>query len=221
MLLLAAIALGISWAASRERRVATYAVNGALTRVELHLSSGSAEVSDAGGSSVRVRRTDEVAFGRRAVETRSIRGGVLRISSRCPTVVVGECSSSYRVGVPENVPVVVATGDGDVRIASFRGSADVTTGDGDVRVDGFCGFALAVKTGGGDVRANASCSPQTLDLRSSGGDVEATVPSGNYHVDADTNGGRREVTGLQSSPSAPFEIRALSDSGDVTVRGGG
>ena len=134
---------------------------------------------------------------------------------------VGSCTSDYRVAVPANVPVVIRSSDGDVHIAAFRGSADVQTGSGNVFVDGFCGFALSVKTGSGSARATATCSPQTLNLRSSSGDVEATVPAGGYRIEADSSNGHTDVSGVQRNSGAPYEIQALSNDGDVTVRGGG
>ena len=221
VLLLVALALGIWWALSKETRITRYRVTGSLTRVEVDVRSGSAEIADAGGSAVEVRRTDRFAFGRPAHEVRSIRAGILRLSSRCPRMAVGNCTSDYRIAVPENVPIVVRSTDGDVRISAFRGSADVQTGSGNAIVDGFCGFALSVKTGSGNARATATCSPQSLNLRSSSGSIEATVPAGGYRVEADSNNGRTDVSGIQRNAGAPYEIQALSDSGDVTVRGGG
>lgn len=219
-LALALVAVAISWAASQETRIASYAVRGDLARVELDVRSGRVEIADAGGAAVQVRRTDRFAYGHSSEEHRSVSGGLLRIQSRCPSVVVGSCSADYRVAVPENVPVSVRTGDGDVHVAAFRGSVQIQSGAGDVAVDAFCGFSLSVKTASGDVHATATCSPQTLDLRSSSGSLDATVPTGSYRVDADSNAGRRDVTGVQQSSDAPFEIQALSDSGDVTVSGG-
>lgn len=220
-LLVVAIGLGLWWAATKETRVASYRVTGSLNRIEIDVRSGGVEITDAGGSAVQVRRTDSFAFDRPPAARRSVRDGVLRLSSRCPRQVVGGCSSAYRVAVPENVPVTIRTTDGDVRIAAFRGSAEVTTGAGNVFVDGFCGFGLSVKTGSGDARATATCSPQTLNLRSSTGDVDATVPAGGYRVEADSNNGHTDVTGVQRNQAAPYEIQALSNDGDVTVRGGG
>ena len=221
VLLLGALALVVWWGATKETRIAQYRVTGSLTRVEVDVRSGSAEITDAGGSAVEVRRTDRFAFDRPAHELRSIRAGVLRISSRCPRMAVGSCTSDYRVAVPENVPIVVRSSSGDVHVTAFRGSADVQTGSGDAVVDGFCGFALSIKTGSGGARATATCSPQSMNLRSSSGAIEATVPAGGYRVEADSNSGRSDVTGIQRNPGAPYEIQALSDSGDVTVRGGG
>ena len=137
-LALALVAVAISWAVSQETRIASYAVRGELARVELDVRSGRVEIADAGGGAVQVRRTDRFAYGRSSEEHRSIGGGVLRIHSRCPSVVVGSCSADYRVAVPENVPVSVRTGDGDVHVAAFRGSVQIQTGAGDVGVDAFC-----------------------------------------------------------------------------------
>ena len=220
-LLVAAIGLGIWWGVTKETRVASYRVTGSLARVEVDVRSGNAEITDAGGNAVEVRRTDSFAFDRPAHERRSIRAGVLRISSRCPRMAVGSCTSDYRIAVPENVPIVVRSSGGDVHISAFRGSADVQTGAGDVVVDGFCGFTLSIKTSSGDTRAAATCSPQNLNLRSSTGSIEATVPAGGYRVEADSNNGSTDVTGIQRNSGAPYEIQALSDSGDVNVRGGG
>jgi DUF4097 and DUF4098 domain-containing protein YvlB len=217
---LALVALAVSWLATKETRISSYAVRGQLARVELDVRSGNIEIADAGGSNVQVRRTDRFAYGRSSVERRNLSSGVLRINSRCPSVVVGSCSADYRVAVPDNVPVVVRTSDGDVHVDAFRGSAQIQTGEGNVSVDAFCGFSLSVKTGSGNARTAASCSPQSLNLRSRSGSLDVTVPSGSYRVDADSNTGRRDVTGVTPSPGAPFEIQALSDSGDVTVRGG-
>jgi len=221
VLLLAALGLGIWWLATKETRVTSYRVTGSLTRVEIDVRSGGAEITDAGGGAVEVRRTDRYGFGRPAVERRSLHRGVLRIASSCPDLAVGSCSSGYRVAVPQNVPVVVRGGSGDIRITSFRGSADVQSGSGNVIVDGFCGFALSIKTASGDARATASCSPQSLNLRSSSGDIQATVPAGGYRLDAESNHGHTDVSGVQQSAAAPYEVQALSDSGDVTIRGGG
>jgi DUF4097 and DUF4098 domain-containing protein YvlB len=220
-LIAAALGLGIWWAVTKQTRIASYRVTGSLSRVEIDVRSGDAEILDAPGSAVEVRRSDSYAFDRPAHEQRSLSGGVLKISSRCPRMAVSGCSSSYRVAVPENVPIVVHSGDGSVRLSAFRGSADVQTGSGDVTVDGFCGFALSIKTGAGDARATATCSPQRLSLRSSSGNLEATVPAGGYRVEADSNTGRTEVSGIQRNPAAPYDVQVLSDSGDVTLRGGG
>ena len=214
-----ALVLGVWWLASREERVSTYAVRGALNAVTLDLADADAVIVGGGEGrpTVDVRRTDSFAFGRSAESRREVAGGVLRLRSRCPEAVLGSCSSHYRLTVPDNVPVTVRTGSGDVRFSRFRGSARIDTEAGDIAVAAFCGFALQARAETGQVSASAACPPERLTLRSATGDVHAVVPPGRYRVDADTDGGRSEVRGITTADESPFQIQALSGSGDVAV----
>jgi Putative adhesin len=219
LLLALAIALGVWWLASRETQIATYSVRGTVSEVMLDLAGASAVVVGGGSArEIEVRRTDEFSFGRHANAQRAVADGVLRLRSRCPVTVLSECSATYRVSVPDNIPVTVRTSSGDVRFSAYRGSASIATTTGDIDVGGYCGFRLQARADSGDVRASTSCSPERLVLRSRSGDVHAIVPAGRYRVDADTDGGRRRVAGLTPADDAPFQIQALSGAGDVDVR---
>jgi hypothetical protein len=215
----AALALVVSWLVTAETSVASYAVRGSVNGITLDL--GAADVEIVGGGdrpAVEVRRTDEFAFGRRAESRRSASDGELRISSRCPrSAVLHVCSSSYRVTVPDNVRVTVRTTSGDVRFNGYRGSASIDTGSGDILVSRFCGFALRATAGSGDITAGASCALERMELRSRTGDVRAVVPAGRYQVDAETDDGDTLVRGVTVAEDAPFQIQALSSSGDVAV----
>jgi Putative adhesin len=218
LLLAIALLLGVWWLGSRQTEIATYSVRGTVSEVMLDLAGANAVV--VGGGSAReidVRRTDEFSFGRRADAQRGVADGVLRLRSRCPATVVSSCSASYRVSVPDNVPVTVRTSSGDVRFNAYRGSANIATTTGDIDVGGYCGFRLQARADSGDVRASTSCSPERLVLRSRSGDVRAIVPAGRYRVDADTDGGERRVAGVAPADDAPFQIQALSGTGDVDV----
>ena len=223
MVAAAALALVISWLVSAETSVASYAVRGSVNGITLDL--GAADVEIVGGGdrpAVEVRRTDEFAFGRRAESRRSASDGELRISSRCPrSAVLHVCSASYRVTVPDNVRVNVRTTSGDVRFNGYRGSASVDTGSGDIFVSRFCGFALRARAQSGDIGAGASCALERMELRSTTGDVRAVVPPGRYQVDAETDDGSSSVRGVTVVEDAPFQIQALSSSGDVAVEASG
>lgn len=213
-----AIAL-VSWGlASQQRRVVSYGVKGSLDGVSLDL--GGANVTIVGGgsrSSVAVQRHDRYAFGHDANSTRSAADGVFRLYSRCPRTVFHACAASYRLVVPDNVPVDVRTDGGNVTLDRYRGSARIVTHSGDVNVSGFCGFSLQASTSSGDVTSAVACAPQQLALRSSSGDVRALVPNGRYRVDAESGSGTRVVSGLTPAADAVFSIQALSTSGDVRV----
>jgi hypothetical protein len=76
---------------------------------------------------------------------------------------------------------------------------------------------LRASSDSGDVRALSECSADRLELRSRAGDVRAVVPSGRYQIDAQSESGSSRIRGLTSAPDAPFQIQALSTSGDVSV----
>src|SRR3954465_12303030 len=222
-----ALVLAVWWLQSSRKQIATYAVRGAVSQIALDLGGADATVVGAGAAAavvgagsaraVGVQRTDESSFGRRARADRDVSSGVLRLRSRCPDTVLASCSASYRVKVPDNIPVTVRTSSGDVRFSAYRGSASIATSTGDITVGGYCGFLLQARAETGDVRASTSCSPERLVLRSRSGDVRAIVPAGRYRVDADTDGGTRRVVGLTPAEDAPFQIQALSSAGDVDV----
>ena len=71
------------------------------------------------------------------------------------------------------------------------------------------------------MNAGASCALERMELRSRTGDVRAVVPAGRYQVDAETDDGERTVRGVTVAEDAPFQIQALSSSGDVAVEASG
>jgi Putative adhesin len=216
-----ALAIGAWWAVSSEQRVTSYAVRGPLESIALDLGNADAEIVGARDEPVvEVRRTDRFAFGQEAVSRRDVSDGVLRLRSRCASAIVGACSATYRLTVPNNVPITVRTASGDVQLAGFRGSARIDTETGDIAASSFCGFMLHARADRGDVSARAACAPERLELRSRTGDVEAVVPPGRYRIDAGSDDGSRTLRGLLPVEDAPFEILALSSAGDVRVEAG-
>jgi Toastrack DUF4097 len=221
VVVLAVLAMGIAWLVTLHSRVATYSVSAPLTRVDLVMSSGHAVIEGTQSSRLVIRRTDHYAFGHAASEQRSLADGVLHISSHCPKIVVGSCSASYELAVPETVTVNVRTTDGDVLLDGFRGTAQLRTGEGDVNVEAYCGFDLAARTGSGDVRIATACSPEHLEVLTRSGNVLAQVPHGaRYRISASSGGTRARVSGVVSDPSAPFTMDMHSGSGSVVIGGG-
>jgi len=221
VVLAVAATMTVWWALTRERDVATYRVLGNLNRIRLDLGNADAEI--VGGRDapvVDVRRTDHFAFGRPATSARSAAGGTLRIRSRCPNTLFGTCAVRYRLTVPNNVPVTIHTGSGDVALSGFRGSAHITTGAGDIAADSYCGFVLQARADSGDISASASCAPEQLELRTRSGAIRAVVPPGRYRIDAETSAGTPTVRGLVPADDAPFQIQALSGTGDVDLAAG-
>jgi hypothetical protein len=220
VVLVAGLAIGIGWLASDRSSTTTYSVPGSLTRVDLVLSSGQATIVGSSSSTLQVRRVDDYAFGRAALEQRSMSGGVLRISSRCPKIVLGSCSASYELEVPQSVAVNVQTRDGDVRMTGFSGNAALVTHSGNVDVEAYCGFNLSARSGVGNLHVATACAPQHLDLISGSGDAVALVPPGHYRIAASSGSGRQSVSGLVRDHNALFTIDVHSSTGTVAVEGG-
>jgi hypothetical protein len=216
----AVAALAIASVTTSHERVVSFDVRGSLSSVMLDVDDADVMVTGGGRRAVLgVQRTDRYAFGHDADVQRTVAGEELRLRSRCPNAVPRACSVSYRVVVPDNVPVMVRTTSGNVSFRGYRGSARVTTRSGDVDIAGFCGFSLQARAESGDIAADAACPPQELTLRSNEGGVRVSVPPGRYQVEAESASGSESVRGLDAVADAPFAIQALSSSGDVSVEG--
>lgn len=213
-------AFATAWLASGRTKTSFYSVSGPLMGVQIRVVSGDVVVLGGVQGVVAVRRIERSTFGHGPVEWRRRVGGRLTIASTCPKLVFGACGATYRIAVPDNVPVSVRADHGSIRIEGYRGSASLATGAGAIAVDAYCGYTLHATSVSGDITAVSSCSPERLELRSTSGSVTARVPTGRYRIDASAGGGPAIVRGLTADPNAPWEIQALSTSGDVTVEAG-
>ena len=191
LLIVVALVMVGWWAATRETRNVRFRVLGTLTAVELDLGDAPVQITGGAGGAVEVRRTEQISFDHPPDITRSVSGGVLRITSNCPDTVLGSCQASFRVAVPDNVLVNVRTSSGRVGISGLNGSARVASGSGADRDHGFCGFTLVATSASGDVSAAADCSPDRWSCGPASGDVHAVVPPGRYRVDANSDSGDR------------------------------
>ena len=218
VLLLVAAVLAVWWVATRETRTSTYDVLGDLGGITLDLQDADVQI-DGGSAAVEVRKVDRFAFARPSSEQRSVRDGVLTLVSRCPDQVLGGCRTSYRLTVPDNIPVTIRTSSGGVRLTGVRASVKVNTGSGPISATRFCGHSLAAVSDSGAVSAAAECSVEQLTLRSRSGDVTAVVPAGRYRVDAESDSGTSRVRGVTDADDALFQVQALSTSGNVSVDG--
>ncbi len=207
------------WAATSGTRSTSFIAAAEVLRVEIDLERGNLDLVGGGLDEVNVRRTDHFAYDHSPSEIRTLDDGVLRIRSTCADLLVGSCYADYRVTISDNVPVVVRAPHGSIRLASYRGSAELDTTYGNITVPSFCGFVLQATTKTGAIDVNTGCSADRLELRSDTGDVTVSVPEGRYRVDAATSNGSAGVRGVTQSDDAPWSIQALSNTGSVTVLG--
>jgi hypothetical protein len=220
IVLLVVLAAGIGWLVSLRSRTITYSVSALVSQVDLQVGSGEAVIVGSSSPTLQVRRTDDYAFGHSARERRWLARGVLHITSACPKTVLGSCSASYELAVPEAVRVSVQTTSGNVRMTGFNGDAAVGTRSGNIDVEAYCGFQLSARSESGNVYVATACAPQSLSLLTASGDATALVPPGRYRIAASAGPGGEHVSGLRPDPTAPFTIAAHSTSGSVSVEGG-
>ncbi|MBE2317937.1 DUF4097 family beta strand repeat protein [Solirubrobacter sp. CPCC 204708] len=216
VLVLVAAALAVWSIASHETRTTPYRILGDVNGLRLDLGEADVEI-DGGASSIEMTRTDEFSFGKPSTGEPRVEDGTVSITSRCPEQVLGSCRVSYRLTVPDNVPLVIETSSGNVDLAGVRASVQISTGSGAIRATGFCGFSLRAVSDSGDVTTVSECSADRLELRSTTGDVHAVVPAARYTIDAQSDTGDVRTRGLIGTDEAPYEIQALSTAGDVTV----
>ena len=231
-------AAGASWALSwltRETETHTQTL-AAASSIEIEGHSGDIRVVGSDRSDIRLTTTKHRSiFGRPHVQA-SYSEGRLRLDGSCPDFQLwgndGGCSVSYRLEVPRDVAVRLATHSGDVSAEALRGDADLQTRSGDVDVDGVLG-KLRLQTRSGDVDVDSASTDIDADTRSgdvdvrarnavrvraqtSSGDVHVSVPDRTYAVQAQAASGDENVD-VRTDARAPRSIEARTSSGDVHV----
>ena len=216
-----AAVLAAWWLASSRTTTVAYVLPRTLLGIELRVQSGNVTIVGGSQAGVSVSRTDHSVFGHGPREQRLVRLGILHLVSSCPALVLGSCVSNYLIDVPDNVSINVRAEHGAVRLEGYQGSADITTNAGSITAEGYCGLVLAATAASGSISVGtSSCSPARLALFSDSGSVAVTVPAGNYRIDAASQSGNSRISGLVNNADAPWNIQALSNSGNVTVAAG-
>jgi DUF4097 and DUF4098 domain-containing protein YvlB len=231
-------AAGASWAISwltRETDTSTQTLV-AASSIEIEGHSGDIRVVGSDRSDIRLTTTKHRSiFGRPHVRATYSEGRLL-LDGSCSEFEIwgadGGCSVQYRLEVPRNVTVRLATHSGDVSADDLRGDADLQTRSGDVDVDGVLG-RLRLQTRSGDVDVDSPSTDIDADTRSgdvdvrarnatrvraqtSSGDVHVSVPDRTYAVHAQAASGDENVD-VSTDARAPRRIDAQTSSGDVHV----
>lgn len=217
--MIAVVVIGVLFVSTASTFTSALRWPGSLMGVELRVDSGDVTVVGGSQGGVTVFHSDRSAFGHGPRQRLSVSGNVLRVTSTCPKLVLGRCAASYRIGVPDNVPISIRAEAGNVKLEGYHGSADIATNAGSITVEGYCGFVLGAASASGNVSVSSACSPERLRLRSDSGDVTATVPAGNYRIEAASNGGPTITHGLNNDNGAPWAIQAQSNTGAIRLSG--
>jgi hypothetical protein len=163
-LLIAGVALGVLWLSSTETRTVSSHLSASMRGIELRVRSGDVAIGAAARTEVSISRPDRCVLGHGPLERRSVRGGVLRISSGCARLVVGSCSASYRVAVPNDVPISIRIEHGTFGSTAIAASPKSLPPPAR-KVEDYCGFVLGAVSASGDVTVSTACSPERLTQR--------------------------------------------------------
>jgi DUF4097 and DUF4098 domain-containing protein YvlB len=187
----------------------------------LDLTGTSGNVRVVGGAAAgTIEVTRHVEWGimhGQPATSEQVNGETLKIDSDCGGGFMSRCSIDYEVKVPDNAPVTLGLGSGDVQLFGSLGAVKVQTGSGDVEANGLGTTNAVIRTGSGDLDLAFATAPSQVDLRAGSGDVSVWVPKGdNYAVDVTTGSGDQNVD-VDNSQSSPRKILVQTGSGDVDL----
>ena len=203
--------------------------------VNFSVDSGDVTVGQTAGDRVAATGTAHYSLVRSTV-TRSVTATGTTVSSHCHFV-TGECSFTYRVGLPAGVRATLASGSGDLMLRGLSGYVNAAAGSGDITGTGLSGPRVTLETGSGDITvsglasANVTASagsgnvtltftkaPNQVSVSDSSGDVHVVLPPGRtlYRVDVSASSGSTAVKVPQSTES-PHVIKVSTGSGNITI----
>ena len=115
--------------------------------VNFSVDSGDVTVGHTAGDRLVVTGTAHYSLVRSTV-TRSVTPSGTTVSSHCHFV-TGECSFTYRVGLPAGVRAVLASGSGDLMLRGLSGYVNAAAGSGDIAGFGLSGMRERAELLGG------------------------------------------------------------------------
>ncbi len=162
----------------------------------------------------RVRVVQELRGPEGTIDrTEHFDGSHLQIDTRCKSHFF--CSVDTRIKVPNDVPVHLELGDGEIW-ATGVGDLDIELGTGllDLDISG----PLRASVGKGRIRAEASAD-QLVRLAVGQGDIEVIVPRTAWQVDVQASD--TQLLGLRSTRNARGRLELTAPAGRVRVRATG
>lgn len=206
-------ALGSIGADSHNPPAKEFTMTARVTSVVIHGGTGSVDVTGTSGSAVTVSQQATYS-STPPTASHGLRGTTLSVSYTCPAELV--CGVSYKVKVPRDVAVSVATSAGSVTLTSLGGPVSARANAGLITaVDLRCAVASFNANAGGIV-ATFSVVPRSVTATTNVGPITLTVPgSAAYQVAAHTVVGTSTVTVRRGGSG--HSISAHSDLGSISV----
>jgi hypothetical protein len=176
--------------------------------VTLSTSAADVQVTQAAGSTLRLRGKARYSLVRSTVTWRTTPSGVI-VSPRCHFF-VGDCSFSFRAVLPPGKRAVLSDGSGNLTLRGLTGPVSVGSGSGDVQANLLTG-TVSLQTGSGDISGNSLSGPR-VTLKDGSGDV---VIHGLASLDVVVSDGSGDIALTFSK--VPSRVRVSDSSGNVSV----
>ncbi|MGY6502575.1 MAG: hypothetical protein ACXIVQ_16955 [Acidimicrobiales bacterium] len=199
------------------RDFSSVTLGGPVTRIDIQVAEGHVELHPASGDDVVVERTADWRLRRPRSEA-YVDGATVRIRAGCPRglVVVGSCSVTHRIEVPDGVRVDVRTDSGRVWLYEVTGWVRVVTTEGRVVAEGLRSPEVLVDTSGGSVHLDFADAPSRVEVLSGGSNVTLGLPGGPYEFALRSGDGEVDVR-VDAEELAERTVAIDSGGGDVWI----
>src|ERR687897_2396110 len=110
-----ALALFVASVASTQATQPSFDIVGTVEALTLDIADSDVVVVGGGSrDAVEIQRTQRFAFGHAPRIEKRPEGSSFGLRARCPVSLLGPCSVSFRIVVPDNVALDIRTTDGNV-----------------------------------------------------------------------------------------------------------
>ncbi|WP_165488433.1 DUF4097 family beta strand repeat-containing protein [Actinomadura formosensis] len=191
----------------------SYTVPSGVTALKIRAAGSRIEVTASDSPGIRVGERLRWSNEKNRPRAKHVtEGGVLKLTSKCGTQVigVGACGVSYRVQVPRSTPVEIDNADGTIIASGLAGAVRLHSGNGAITATDLRASTASLSTRDGSLRVSGRVA--TADLRTDNGSVDATGLTAGK-VTARSRDGRIRVGGSITAA----DLR--TDNGTVEARG--
>lgn len=187
---------------------------------QLAIDAGSADITLVEGDADVVKLTARITSGLRKTEYQlGRRGDEIKVSSGCQSWMSPGCGVDLTLEVPEGLPVLVDTTDGDVEAVSIsEGVLTFSSTSGDITAAGLGVDEFSAVSRSGDVSAAFSRQPFGFKAVTTSGDISATIPDGERTYTVTTKSTSGDVSSVIGTDGrGEGFIRATTTSGDIAL----
>lgn len=192
----------------------SYEVTEKVTKLEVHNGSGDTQITETGGSSVKVDETLQWRGSRPRTEHR-VEGDTLVLTYDCSSR-FGSCGVNYKIEIPKGLEVVAEAGSGDLTLRALSGPLTVNSGSGEVEGADLTGRKVVAELGSGDIELEFAAAPESAEVETGSGNATLRVPDEGYAIRTDVGSGETDIT-VRQDPNAPRSIRMSAGSGNISV----